>query len=162
MSTLWLVLLKYNCCECCCSGSLCCDNCRCLFSSWQMHTVSSPAAVRLQFDMCPSYKLAVLNWWCVNEAHCSGRRPCAADKLTGISKVVNTSVCLFWNAPLICFVWSWHSCFSYYFLCCFLLCPPIQKCPALKNFLLIHTLLCSDGSNFILHKTLLYSCIIPW
>lgn len=34
----------------------------------------------------------------VNEAQCSGRRPCAVDGLTGISKVVNTftlSFCLF-------------------------------------------------------------------
>lgn len=75
----WLVELRCHCCECCCCSPFCCDSCRCLFSSWQMHTASSPAAVRLQSDMCPftnwlfwlpacerssvQWKEAVCCWW---------------------------------------------------------------------------------------------------
>lgn len=102
----------------------CCDSCRCLFSSWQMHTVSSPAAVRLLFDMCPLYRLAVLTgsvWTKLTVVEGGHVLQTDWQALAKLSSFLFLFGWLFWVAPLVYLVCSWHSCFSCYLLLYYLL-----------------------------------------
>lgn len=130
-SPLWLQWLRCRSCGCCCSGTFCCDSCRCLFSSWQMHTVSFPVAVRLQFDMRPLYQLAVLTGCVWKKLTAVERSHVLLTVWQALAKVSTPILPFLFDffeaAPLISFVLSWHLWFPcyfpcrFFFLCCFIL-----------------------------------------